>query len=639
MSVTAPSITALQASLLALRPIDLALADLVWRLSPGDATPLPLAAALASRQLGHGHVCLALTDALLSSLPPAERAAWPAVSRWPSLLAGHPLVADAQGLPLAAPFVLDEQRFYLRRCWRQERAVQSSLLARASEPLQPPAGLDQALRTLFPEAAHQADTDWQQVACALAAGSRFSIVTGGPGTGKTTTVVKLLAIWQQQALAAGRAWRIGLAAPTGKAAARLTASIASQLADLPLPVAVREAIPSRVTTLHRLLGSRPDSRRFRHDAGNPLLLDVLVIDEASMIDLEMMSAVLAALPAGTRLVLLGDKDQLASVEAGSVFGDLCREAQTGRYGEDTLALLTTLCGRRPAHPDLMPGDVSRWPLAQRTVMLRRSWRFSDDSGIGRLARAVNQGDAGQAAQILQQGDPALSSLTLGGPDDRRLRDLLLPADDRGLKAYLAVVAAAPVSDADLGCWQAWAVRALAAHEGFQLLTPLRDGPWGVTALNRRIENWLAEAGQMPADAAWYAGRPVMVTRNDPSLGLMNGDVGLVLPWPAPEGGLRLQVVFRDETSAAGVRCVLPSRLQDVETVYAMTVHKSQGSEFTQAVLLLPDHDAPVLTRELVYTAITRARRHFTLAAGDQEVLHQAVQRRTARVSGLQGLWA
>lgn len=626
------------AQALALRPVDLALAGLVRRLQPLDSdlpAALPeLAAALASRQFGQGHVCLPLHEELL---PPSCRAAWPAVAEWPALLAASPLVAGGDGQPSSAPFVLAGDRFYLRRCWQQEQAVRAALLQRASLPLQPVPGLAEALQRLFPDAATAAHTDWQQVACALAACSRFSIITGGPGTGKTTTVVKLLALWQEQALAAGRPWRIGLAAPTGKAAARLTDAIAGQLARLDVPDDVRAGIPRQVATLHRLLGSRPDTRRFRHDADHPLVLDVLVIDEASMIDLEMMAAVLAALPANARLVLLGDKDQLASVEAGAVFADLCRDADAGRYDEATLAQLTALCGRPPEHPDLQAGDADRWPLAQRTVMLRHSWRFGDDSGIGRLARAVNRGDAEDSLAVLREADPTLDLHLLSGPRDA-LRALVLPPDGEGaLRTCLEAVRAMPAGSLPPSdsAWPAWAHRVLDAFEGFQLLSPLRDGPWGVSGLNAQVTSWLVQEGWMPEGTDWYPGRPVLVTRNDPVLGLMNGDVGLVLPWPADGGDLRLHVVFRQATAPDGLRRVLPSRLQDIETAFALTVHKSQGSEFGHTVLILPDQDAPVLTRELVYTAVTRARQHFTLAAGSLVVLAQAIRRRTTRASGLQ----
>ncbi len=644
-----------------LRALDAAFAAFLAR-QVADAPPaLLLAAALASHQLGRGHACLDLAETLRDpgfalSLPP-ERGADDARQRPPLpaevldglTLAGwqaavsHPqLVADGAG---ATPLVRVGPRVYLRRYWQYEQSVRAALDARLAAPLALPAeALRAALAILFPPAAAVIAPDWQQLACALAARSAFAIVTGGPGTGKTTTVVRLLAVLQALALAApdGRALRIRLAAPTGKAAARLNESIAGAvarlpLADLPDAEAVRAAIPVQVTTLHRLLGSRPDTRHFRHHAGNPLPLDVLVVDEASMVDLEMMAALLAALPATARLVLLGDKDQLASVEAGAVLGELCRRADGGHYTPATADWLAAIAGAGIAAGLVDPAGT---PLDQAVAMLRHSHRFSGDSGIGRLAAAVNAGSADGVRQVLAAGYADLARIPLRDVGEGALRRLVVDGGDlpdaRGYRHYLHIVRERrPASGAGQPAIDAWAGEVLAAHGQFQLLCALRRGPWGVEGLNPRIAGWLREAGLIAAADGWYVGRPVLVTRNDYGLGLMNGDIGITLALPAGAGDGALRVAFPAGDGSGGIKWVQPSRLQAVETVFALTVHKSQGSEFTHAALLLPDNLNPILTRELVYTGITRARRWFTLAdAAETGVLERAVARRVLRVSGL-----
>ncbi|HVE07217.1 MAG TPA: exodeoxyribonuclease V subunit alpha, partial [Paraburkholderia sp.] len=530
------------------------------------------------------------------------------------------------------------------------------------QPLEP-ATLRSTLDALFPPpaGAAAARTDWQKIACALAAKSAFSIVTGGPGTGKTTTVVKLLALLQAQALASdeadARPLRIRLAAPTGKAAARLNESIAGAVARLPLDTfphgsMIRDAIPVVVTTLHRLLGTVPNSRRFRHHAGNPLSLDVLVIDEASMVDLEMMNAVLDALPRNARIVLLGDKDQLASVEAGAVLGELCRRAAAAHYTPQTQAWLEAASGERIEGRFV---DEAGGALDQAVAMLRESHRFSATSGIGKLADAVNDGDPKQIAAVWAKGYDDIAFVDCAERGDALLRalavdgevplgagvtgDLFTAAqtDTRyGYRHYLRTLHDGhPTHDADADAFDVWARAVLATHGEFQLLCALRRGPWGVEGLNRRIARMLQDEELINAHAEWYLGRPVLVTQNDYELGLMNGDIGITLALPAADGAWSLRVAFATSDGTGRIRWVLPSRLQAVETVFALTVHKSQGSEFTHAALVLPDKLSPVLTRELVYTGITRARRFLTLAtAGGKAVVDQAVKARVLRASGL-----
>jgi len=639
-----------------LRPLDRAFMGFLGELAaPTDALFL-LAAILASHQLGRGHVCLDLAatladpDATLSLPPESElgEVAYLLPSRllqgqklsvWRQAVAASPLVAEGAG---NTPLVLAGNRLYLRRYWQYEQQVARAVRDRLKQPVEFPADLARRLDALFPSE-RSPRPDWQKIACALAIRGALTVITGGPGTGKTTTVVRLLALLQSAALRQGGKLRIRLAAPTGKAAARLTESIGMAIARLPADM--REAIPTEATTLHRLLGARAGTRHLRHHAGNPLHADWVVVDEASMIDLEMMAALLAALSPQTRLVLLGDKDQLASVEAGAVLGDLCREANLG-YQPETVEWIARRAGE----------DVSAWQgdsgaLAQQIALLRVSHRFRADSGIGQLALAVNAGHGEKVWQVWQHQPayPDIAQIHLRGPDDARLGDFAVAggaaqfaempgvAPAQGYRHYLNVLREQrPALDAPAAAYEVWAGAVLEAFDQFQLLCALRRGPWGVEGLNRLVAETLARSKLISQAWGWYEGRPVLVTRNDYSLGLMNGDVGIALSFPEP-GADKLRVVFRQPDHS--IKQVLPSRLSEVETVYAMTVHKSQGSEFSHVGLVLPDKPNPVLTRELVYTGITRARAWFSLLTPNPAILAQAVARPVQRSGGLAELLA
>jgi exodeoxyribonuclease V alpha subunit len=631
-----------------------------------DTDPLVLlAAALTSHQLGHGHVCLDLYETLKApdfalSLPPEGDVQGGVLllpsqllealdgAHWCKVLAGSSLVAlsaDTSDSAQQRPLVISGKRLYLRRYWTYERRIDTALRQRLQQVEPTPVDLPQRLNELFGSARPGEVIDWQKLACALATRGAFSIVTGGPGTGKTTTVVRLLALLQAPAVAADQPLRIRLAAPTGKAAARLTESISQQVQSLEVSEAVRAKIPCDVTTVHRLLGSRPGTRHFRHHAGNRLPLDVLVVDEASMIDLEMMANLLDALPTHARLVLLGDKDQLASVEAGAVLGDLCRDAESGWYNPQTRQWLESVSGESLQDSGLHEDVDGTHPLAQQVVMLRHSRRFGEGSGIGQLARRVNQQLPDEARQLLTVGHyDDVYSLPLKGEHDHKLERLLLEGHGdgpQGYRHYLSVLrdqrppSGRPLEHPD---WVIWAREVLQAFDTFQLLCAVRKGPWGVEGLNQRITAALLKARLIENDQQWYEGRPVLMTRNDYGLGLMNGDIGIALKLPEREGPDAgkpvLRVAFPRNDGQGGVRFVLPSRLNDVETVYAMTVHKSQGSEFAHTALILPDALNPVLTKELIYTGITRAKHWFTLIESRPGVFEEAVQRKVKRLSGL-----
>ena len=647
-----------------LRHIDTALAAELHQQQP-DAAPCALVAcALLAQVEGRGHSCLPLAQllptpqALLGSAQDEAQAALTALwaqlpqrlADWVAALRACPWVRQApaqadQGQPLVLAGSSAQPLLYLRRYWQYEQAVAEQVAKRT----QGEAGkaVDAAtargwLDRFFPPTNDPTPApNWQKIACALALRGQLTVITGGPGTGKTYTAARLLALLFATA-AQPEQLRVALAAPTGKAAARLKQSIDDALgalqaqvgADLDLAALVQRVGAAR--TLHSLLGARPDTRHFSRNAARPLEVDVLIVDEASMVHLEMMAALLAALPASARLVLLGDKDQLASVEAGAVLGDLCQHAQAGRYSRESADYLAQVAGEvlPPSFtaPDPAPA------LAQHIAMLRTSRRFGGP--IGQLAQAVNAGDAAQAAAVLQQDasgavahitshDPA-QAVQLAWPGRPGCASYADYAEQLARWPTIAQAAGAPDFAATHAAW----VRAvLQAFERFRLLCAVRAGDWGVAGLNAGVQAALAQAGVLPRQpGAWYAGRPVMVTRNDPLLGVFNGDIGIALP--ASEAGHALRVFF---LQGEALHAVSSTRLAHVETAFAMTVHKSQGSEFAHTALVLPTGCGPLLARELVYTGITRARAAFTLVEQAPGLLAQAVGQRTERASGL-GQW-
>ncbi|MFC0226239.1 exodeoxyribonuclease V subunit alpha [Serratia aquatilis] len=595
-----------------LRPLDVQFAQVV---AGEDRPEIMLAAACLSAEAGGGHVCLLLEQLLPENLfqgrnPELAIAAWQACGQldlagWQQRLAASPAVGDGS---MATPMVLQQQRLYLQRMWQSEGEV-ADFISSDSIPDEIDEGqLRAILDRLFGEAA--GEDDWQKIAAAVAATRRIAVISGGPGTGKTTTVAKLLAALVQ--LAEGVRLRIQLAAPTGKAAARLTESLGGASRQLSLTPEQRALFPSEASTLHRLLGAQPNSQRMRYHRGNPLHLDVLVVDEASMVDLPMMARLIAALPPKARVIFLGDRDQLASVEAGAVLGDICRFAEQG-YSEGRAAQLARLTGYS-LHGQAAAADAA---VRDSLCLLRKSYRFDAASGIGQLASAVNAGDSKRAIAALKGRYEDVSGYPLSEAEDYQQ---LLDACVEGYRDYLVQVA----SGAD-------AVTVLEAFGRFQVLCALREGPFGVAGLNERIENALQRAGLIrrnPGPAGrWYLGRPVMIGRNDSALGLFNGDIGIALPGEGSD--LRVHFQLPD----GSIKSVQPSRLPAHETAFAMTVHKSQGSEFDHTALVLPNHYLAVVTRELVYTAITRARKRLSLYATDK-VLMSAIRTPTQRRSGL-----
>jgi exodeoxyribonuclease V alpha subunit len=592
--------------------LDLRFAGLMQTLTGREPTEeLLLASALTSRSTRAGHVCLDLARAaetVFPEGPPPGIPDFPPRDAWAERLIETPVVGRPGDL---TPLVLDRgARLYLHRYWSYQEALVRWIRENSipAEPLPPPGRVRSALDRFFPQVP-AAQADWQKVAACTASLRRFTVVSGGPGTGKTSTVTRILALFRELRKASDPPVRIALAAPTGKAAARLGETVRRIAGELFDPEPVPPEIPTNAATLHRLLGPVRGSPYFRHNAEHPLPLDVLVVDEASMVDLALMSKLVQALPPGARLILLGDRDQLASVEAGAVLGDICGKDRRPGFSSSFRALLERETGERIPEPVETAGAEA---IRDGIVLLRRSYRFGEASGLGRLARLVNRGDADGVVSILREGgDGDLSWSPLPGP-----KTLAGTLRGRARGPYEAASGASSPA------------AALEGFDGFRILCALREGPYGARAANGLVERTLVAEGQIRPGVTWYPGRPILVTRNDYELQLFNGDVGVI--W-TPDGGAPRAWFIGPEGTA---RSVHPLRLPEHESAFAMTVHKSQGSEFERVLLLLPDRPSPVLTRELIYTAVTRARRHVEIW-GPEQVLRTAVSRRTLRSSGLE----
>ncbi|MGB7397120.1 MAG: exodeoxyribonuclease V subunit alpha [Candidatus Macondimonas sp.] len=564
--------------------------------------PLPGLWAIArlSQQTQRGAVCVTVTE-LTGAPPPVLPAGttWPAqADDWTALLRGF----DAVGTPgQVRPLILDQAgRLYGYRHWDLEQRLACALRRRTQwDPLAEAAALRAGLGRLFPDVGPEVPL--QGLAAALAATGRITVLTGGPGTGKTTTLARMLALL----LHLKADLRVALVAPTGKAAARMQEALGAALARLPPEWHVD--LPTQATTLHRLLGLRPGAAhlpRFHRD--HPLPVDVLALDEASMVDLGLMTRLLEALPDSARLIVLGDPDQLASVEAGAVLGDLCEHAAGLRLPQ--AQRLATLTGW-PVPAGTMLDDH---PLRDHRVHLTHNYRFGDSPGLARLAAAVNMGDA-RAVQTLLAGAGAPEVMGLDGSS--------------GEAGLIEQVMAGYAPHLDALARGAPAEEVLVLFEAFRVLCAHRVGHHGVEGINARIETALRRAGRLRGEGMWSPGRPVLVTRNDPGARIANGDVGLILP--AVEGGL--QVVFRRTDGT--LHRISPARLGSWESAFAMTIHKTQGSEFDEVLLVLPPEDSPLLTRNLLYTGVTRARRRLRII-GAPEIWAKALARRQTRASGL-----
>ena len=582
--------------------IDQHFAALMIRLARFPSPELELAAKLVSNFRARGDICVPLRNVTSTEAEKMGMAEVPAPKSWSKKLRASGVVGDPGEF---APLILDQSdRLYLQRYWKYENELGDNLEARLNEKKPgdfDPADLAKNIAKLFPEPA-----DLQKVAAFVAATSRLCVISGAPGTGKTRTIVLICALLI--ALAGKRELSFALAAPTGKAAARLKETIAQTSVSLSLPGNLK--LPADASTIQRLLGARGDSPHFRHNAKNPLTADVVIVDEASMIDLALLAKLFDAIRSDARIILVGDKDQLASVEAGSAFRDICTPGFELGVSVSLAEALAKTTGEK-----LDGTSADQAPIHSAVVELRRNYRFTAGTGIAELSSAVNRSDAVSAIAILKSGGairwrptPSLKNF------ERELRERVLPRFEKLVR----------VSD------PAVALKQLAE---FAVLCALRRGPFGSETVNALLEGMLRETGLIEMSGRYHAGEPIIIVRNDYNVGLFNGDLGIVMP-DAMTGELR--VFFRGEEGE--VLNFAPGRLPAHEPAFALTVHKSQGSEFHDALVILPERDAPVLTRELLYTGITRVRETIEVWASE-DILQQTIKRKIERSSGLrERLW-
>ena len=586
--------------------------ELAGEISTDGQRNLWLAAALVSAFVGRGHVCLNLSD--IAGMPlvtddDGEKPLMvcPGIDEWAGSLRGLSVV----GCPGEfKPLVLDEKlRLYLYRYWLYENQLAESILAMAGRHSRvvDMRLLAESLKRFFP--GHSETINWQCIAAILAVLNRLTVISGGPGTGKTHTVGRILALLIEQA--GGDPLSIALAAPTGKAAARLTDMARAIKEELNCPSEVKALIPEKAFTIHRLLGPIYGGKTFRYNESNHLPFHIVVVDEASMIDLPLMAKLASALEEGSRLLLLGDKDQLASVEPGAVFGDICDTGSINTFSDFVSDEVKDLLSVELPHH-----GTKASVLTDSIVVLQKSYRFGPESGIGLLSSAVKECRISDAFDLLKGTSH----------DDVRWRDVPSIGNlETSMEAsfdsiYFDYFSAQSPEEA------------FSLFNRFRLLCALRHGPYGAIALNSIIEHMCRHMGLIPRAERWYKCRPIIITMNDYQLKLFNGDVGIVFPDEDAEGQLR--VYFPAE--GGGFRKLLTGRLKDYETVYAMTVHKSQGSEFDHVTLILPDRSSKVVTRELVYTAITRAKKSVEVW-GVEQTFHDALSQTTCRESGLKDM--
>ncbi len=591
-------------------------ADLIQRLAGKSCREVKLAARLVSNQCGDGHACVDLASRAGSPIPD-DWLFWSGLKFFPSLHSWRQKLEESGvvGPPgTFSPLILSENnKLYLQRYFLYENRV-AEYVRRNGLKVDGSVNhaiLQRGLKQLFE--VRENGPDWQQIAAIGAVYKPFCVVSGGPGTGKTTTVAKIIALLADQKK--GLLFRVALAAPTGKAAARLNDSIRSVDAGQGAEIFDREEVSFCPGTLHRLLNLRPGAREGQLKTNSPLPFELIVVDEASMVDLPLMARLMTAIADDAHLILLGDRQQLASVEPGSVFGDLCPDNILDKFSGSFCSIVHGLTGTKlPSKTDGSSGPA----LADSVIQLRKNYRFSSDSGIRRVIDAIRSGDGVHALAVFDDNNHQ-DIIWHDVPPPKQLPEVVSDLAGRGILEPI-------IGDYDRVSF--------AALEDSCLLCALRKGPYGVEEINRLIQRILIKKGKVPIGAAIFPGLPLMVIKNDYSLGLFNGDVGLVVnDKTVPEG---FSVLFPGGKD--GPKKIAPALLPPYEPVFAMTVHKSQGMEFNHVCFMLPDRSSPVLTRELVYTAVSRAREKVEVW-GRRDVFIEAVNKRVSRESGLgASLW-
>ncbi|MFC1669413.1 exodeoxyribonuclease V subunit alpha [Spirochaetota bacterium] len=598
--------------------LDRHFARFIERLSRDENPWLVMASMLVSNRTSRGDICIDLNE--LGGKDISEiffeedgmSFKLPDTAKWINELKGSSIVGKPGEFK---PLILNKEgKLYLYRYWEYENNLALNIKGRLNSENE---NIDfdllsQSMDKLFPSGSGQ--VDWQRIAAFSSALKRFSIISGGPGTGKTSTVIRIIVLLIENAIASGFTPKIALAAPTGKAAARLKESIKSTLESLECSDSVKDAIPGEAFTIHRLLGTIYGSPYFKHNRNNQVPHDIVVIDESSMADLALMSKLLEAVRIDASVILLGDKDQLSSVEAGAVLGDICDTGKEHGYSKSFVNRVR----------DYLNEDISQMlkqgepTVSDSIIVLNKNYRFGSNSGIGEVSRAVKDG----------HGDRVIELLNNGNFDDIKLVDNKSYA---GIKAYID-----EVSERFVHFFNSGTPGDILEHlNDFIVLTALRKGPLGVENVNRIIERNLRDKGFIKTGKKWYNGQPIMIAENDYNLRLYNGDIGLILNDNSSPGRPRFCIQSADAT----LRKILPLKLPHSETAFALTVHKSQGSEFGNVLLILPDKPSPVLTRELIYTAITRPKKRVDIW-GSEEIIRYMIKNPVRRKSGLRdALWS
>lgn len=603
-------------------PIDVHFADFIQEISGCSDFEIRLASALVSWSTRMGNVCLDLNK--IADNPAVKKALpdkfilFQNINEWIDHLTKCSAIGKAEDYK---PLVLDSRnRLYFYRYWEYEKTITDAINDRIQSHIKniDYQKLKEGVNRVF-DSGETNEIDLQKVASICALLNRFSVISGGPGTGKTTTVAKILALLIEQA--GKNDINIILCAPTGKAAASLSETIRSVKSRINCDDFVKDSMPDEAFTIHRLLKTIPGSPYFRHNTDNSIQADVLIIDEASMVDIALMAKLFNAIPNKAQIILIGDKDQLSSVEAGSVLGDICNRELNHNISKETVNWIQTFI--KSGNNQLPDLSFPQQSIQDHIIVLDKNYRFDENNGIGGLSNAVNQGDSETCFQLLMNSsDKNVRFQEIAEP-----KTLYKALGEIVVERYFQYLSANEPN------------QALDLFHQFKILCALRFGPFGVDTINRLVQKILLENGLIQIDKndsdRVYKGRPILITRNDYSLGLFNGDTGIIMPIQKGDNNDFHAVfpIIKDE-----IKYVPIHRLPEHETAFAMTMHKSQGSEFNDVLIVLPDQYYPILTRELIYTGITRAINSVAIW-GKKDVLEEAIANKIERTSGLRdALW-